>query len=647
VRVSPLLQSASLTRGALDAAQPTQSSASSEPPPQSTISPDGEEAARTVVTRGAPWPWGSVTLAPTRRYLLISPCRNEGQYLKRTLDSVAAQSVPPTLWIVVDDGSTDDTPAILEEYARRLPYLRVVTRPDRGRRSVGPGVVEAFYAGLETVHLEDFDYLCKLDMDLVMPARYFELVIERMEAVPRLGTFSGKPWFVHPRSGALVPEPCGDDMSVGATKFYRVTCFKEIGGFVREVMWDGIDCHRARMLGWIAESRDDEPLRYIHLRPMGGSQQNIWTGRVRVGFGQYFMGTSPLYYLAVAIYRLPSRPALIGSVAMLWGYLKSWASGLPRYEDAEFRRFLRSYQHSCLLLGKRTAIARIDAQQAPIWYSRHARFLPAVAAVEQSGKAELLGLSFDTVTMEHAVARCLALCRAPRASHTIVTANASHLCMMRRDPGLAQACLTADLTVADGMSVVWALRASGQPIPERVAGVDLMVRLLAAAEANALSVYFLGARKEVVAALAAWCRKRHPNLVIAGSRDGYFGASDHPAIVEEIRASQAHILFVGMPSPFKETWCEKHRERLNVPVIMGVGGSFDVLAGFIPRAPRWVQSVGFEWFWRLLMEPRKLWKRYLTTNSEFLWLAGREIVARRLGRLPPAGPNLTPTGGGS
>src|SRR3954464_4487129 len=99
----------------------------------------------------------------SRRYLLISPCRDEAQYLRRTLDSVAAQSVPPALWVVIDDGSTDDTPTILEASARRLPYLRVVRRADRGRRRVGPGVIAAFYTGLETVRLEDFEYLCKLD----------------------------------------------------------------------------------------------------------------------------------------------------------------------------------------------------------------------------------------------------------------------------------------------------------------------------------------------------------------------------------------------------------------------------------------------------------------------------------------------------
>ena len=568
---------------------------------------------------------------PSRRYLLISPCRDEAQYLRRTLDSVAAQSVQPALWVVVDDGSTDETPAILQEYVMRLPFLRVVKRNDRGRRQVGPGVIEAFYAGLETVCLEDFEYICKLDMDLDLPTRYFELLMERMESNPRIGTTSGKPWFVHPQRGTLVPEICGDEMSVGMTKFYRVACFKEIGGFVRQVMWDGIDCHRCRMLGWIAESRDLEPIRFIHLRPQGASQKGIWTGRVRAGFGQYFMGTSPFYYVAVAVYRLPAHPAVIGSMAMLWGYFSSWLKALPRYNDPEFRRFLRSYQHACLRMGKPAATARLDAERASRWDADHAA---SGADVKHTESAELLGLSFDAVTMETAVARCLDFCRAPRTPHTVITANASHLCMMRRDPELARACRAGHLILADGMSVLWSLRASGRRIPERVTGVDLMARLLAAAGQHRLRVYFLGARREAVMALVERTRAQYPGIEIAGFHDGYFGPDDHLSLVDEIRASGAHILFVGMPTPFKETWCERHRERLYVPVIIGVGGSFDVLAGFIRRAPRWMQSLGLEWFWRLLMEPRKLWKRYLTTNSAFIWFAGREIVARRLGRAP-------------
>ncbi len=310
-------------------------------------------------------------MTPSRRYLLVSPSRDEAQVLRRTLDSVAAQSLPPACWVVVDDGSTDETPAILEEYARRLPYLRVVRRTDRGRRQVGPGVIEAFYAGLETVRLDDYDYVCKLDTDLELPPEYFELLVQRMESNPRLGTTSGKPWFVHPKNGALMPELRGDELSVGMTKFYRVTCFKEIGGFVREVMWDGIDCHRARMLGWVAESVDLEPLRFLHLRAEGSSERGILNGRLRAGFGQYYMGTSPLYYVAVCVNRSRVRPILLGGATMLWGYLKSWLSGLPRYDDLEFRRYLRSYQYACLLRGKRAATAGFEAERAHLWRARH------------------------------------------------------------------------------------------------------------------------------------------------------------------------------------------------------------------------------------------------------------------------------------
>ena len=188
-----------------------------------------------------------------------------------------------------------------------------------------------------------------------------------------------------------MPEVCGDEMSVGMTKFYRVACFKEIGGFVRQVMWDGIDCHRSRMLGWIAESVDLEAIRFVHLRPQGASQKGIWTGRLRAGFGQYFMGTSPLYYLAVAIYRLPAHPVLIGSVAMLWGYFRSWLKGLPRYDDLEFRRFLRSYQHACLRMGKRAATARVDAERAHLWHASHPAPCPEGACDESHRQGRAAG----------------------------------------------------------------------------------------------------------------------------------------------------------------------------------------------------------------------------------------------------------------
>lgn len=309
--------------------------------------------------------------SPSRRYCLITPCRDEAAYARRTLDGVTRQTLAPALWVIVDDGSTDETPAIVEEYAARFPYIRLVRRGDRGGRKVGAGVIEAFNVGYATIDPGAFDYVCKLDLDLDLPAGYFEGLVRRMESEPRLGTTSGKPWFHHPRTGELVPEVCGDEMSVGMTKFYRRSCFTELGGFVQQVMWDGIDCHRVRMHGWLAESLNDPALRFIHLRPQGASHKGIWTGRTRAGFGQYFMGTAPLYYLASAVFRLFEHPAVVGSAAMLWGYARSAVKGLPRYDEPGFRAFLRRYQYACLLRGKAAATAALNEQQRPVWEAAH------------------------------------------------------------------------------------------------------------------------------------------------------------------------------------------------------------------------------------------------------------------------------------
>ena len=194
------------------------------------------------------------------------------------------------------------------------------------------------------------------------------------------------------------------------------------------------------------------------------------------------------------------------------------------------------------------------------------------------------------------------------------------------------ACRGGDLIVADGVPVVWASRLAADPLPERVAGVDLMAQLLAEGAARGVSVYFLGARQEVVEALVELCKRDHPGLRVLGFRNGYFGAADHAGIVKEIAGLAPDMLFVGMPSPFKETWCERHRQALGVPVILGVGGTFDVLTGTVKRAPRLLQKLGMEWSWRLAMEPRKMWKRYLFTNTEFIGLVVRATFARHVWR---------------
>ena len=299
-------------------------------------------------------------------YLLISPCRNEAEYMRRTLESVVAQSLTPARWVIIDDGSTDETPTILAQYEERYDWITVVAKPDRGHRAVGPGVIEAFYFGLDTVDLSNFDYMCKLDLDLDLPSAYFEELIKRMEANPRLGSCSGKPYF-KAASGRMISEKCGDEMSVGMTKFYRVACFEQIGGFVREVMWDAIDCHKSRQLGWIARSWDDTEIRFEHLRPMGSSQKGVLTGRARHGYGQYYMGSDPLYLIATAVYRFAHPPYVIGGLATIWGYFRAYFSGAEKHGDADLRSFVRAYQRRALRVGKAKAIAEIETAHASQW----------------------------------------------------------------------------------------------------------------------------------------------------------------------------------------------------------------------------------------------------------------------------------------
>lgn len=240
--------------------------------------------------------------------------------------------------------------------------------------------------------------------------------------------------------------------------------------------------------------------------------------------------------------------------------------------------------------------------------------------------SSILGCRVDPVTMQAALDWCLDACRHRGPARIVLTANASHLVAMQDDPALRDAALAADLVTADGMSIVWAGRLLGMRVPERVAGIDLMTGLLERASRQGLRVFLLGARPALLERFVAWCRAAYPGLQIAGWRDGYFGPAEHEAVVRQVAESGADMLFVAMPSPFKDVWCERHRARLGVRLIMGVGGAFDVLAGAVPRAPRALQQTGLEWAWRLALEPRRLWRRYLYGNSRFLWLVARQAL---------------------
>ncbi len=255
-------------------------------------------------------------------------------------------------------------------------------------------------------------------------------------------------------------------------------------------------------------------------------------------------------------------------------------------------------------------------------------------------RRDLFGVAVDALTMAQAVERCRATME--RGDYlSIGVVNAAKIVTMQHDLQLRDAVAGCEMVLADGQSVVWASRVLRAPLPERVAGIDLFLELLAEAAQRGYRVYFLGARPDVLAAMRDEVVSRFPGLKIAGARDGYFQVADEPQVAEEIERSGADLLFVGMSSPRKELFLSRWGAATRARVVHGVGGSFDVLAGVTKRAPIWWQRIGLEWLYRLLQEPRRLGPRYLKTNLAFMMLVARHAMGQR--RDPRPRPIVTDT----
>ena len=216
--------------------------------------------------------------------------------------------------------------------------------------------------------------------------------------------------------------------------------------------------------------------------------------------------------------------------------------------------------------------------------------------------------------------------------HYIAVVNVAKVIKMRSDKNLKESVLSADLIGADGVPLVWASKLLGDPLPGRVNGTDLMYRLLEEGHKKSYRIFFFGAREDVLRKVLEVVHADYPGIIIAGFQHGYFGKTEESAIAEKIRASLADVLFIGFDTPKKELWVKEYLTAMGVPVVHGVGGSFDVLARVIPRAPCWMQKRGLEWFFRLLQEPRRMWQRYLTTNTIFVLLLLKEWLLYRMER---------------
>lgn len=237
-------------------------------------------------------------------------------------------------------------------------------------------------------------------------------------------------------------------------------------------------------------------------------------------------------------------------------------------------------------------------------------------------RIHFLGSPMDSATMQETVA---VIADRIEKKHFLqhVVVNVAKLVNMQQDKQLAESVTACDLINIDGMGVVLGARFLGHDVPERVAGVDLFHNLLTMSADKGFSVFLLGAKQEIVAQTANKVAELYPKLNIAGFHHGYFW-DDEQAIVDKIKASGARLLFVAITSPKKENFINKYQDQLGVDFVMGVGGTFDVVAGKVKRAPLWMQKYGLEWLYRVIQEPKRMWKRYLVTNSTFAWLLFKE-----------------------
>jgi N-acetylglucosaminyldiphosphoundecaprenol N-acetyl-beta-D-mannosaminyltransferase len=240
-------------------------------------------------------------------------------------------------------------------------------------------------------------------------------------------------------------------------------------------------------------------------------------------------------------------------------------------------------------------------------------------------RIKICDIPVDALTMEETIYLIDKSIIEKRPIHHVVI-NAAKVVNAKKDPALKESIVSCDIINADGQAIVWASRLFNTPLPERVAGIDLMESLVKLSVQKKYRIFFLGATEGIVNTVVNFYSNQYGKDIIAGYRNGYFKKDEEPALARQISDSNADILFVAMSSPKKEIFLNTYKDQIQIPFIMGVGGSFDVVAGHVKRAPIWMQKSGLEWFYRVLQEPKRMWKRYLFGNSEFIYLVLKEKI---------------------
>jgi len=272
-------------------------------------------------------------------YVIISPVRNEGEFIQNTLDAVIAQTVKPTEWIIVNDGSNDDTAGIIASYTNVHPWIKLIDRPDRGYRKSGAGVMEAFYDGYNALESKSWNFIVKLDGDVTFDEYYFENCFNKFAQDSELGICGGIICYVI--DGQVVHEKNPVFHVRGATKIYRSECWFAIGGLVKAPGWDTIDEFKANMLGW--KSRTFSELNVIHHR-VTGSADGTWRNAIKDGLADYVAGYHPVFMAVKCIRKLFVKPYFIFSIGIFCGFMKGYICRIPQVEDERLIRYIRHEQ---------------------------------------------------------------------------------------------------------------------------------------------------------------------------------------------------------------------------------------------------------------------------------------------------------------
>ena len=240
----------------------------------------------------------------------------------------------------------------------------------------------------------------------------------------------------------------------------------------------------------------------------------------------------------------------------------------------------------------------------------------------------ILNTYVNAISMEVTIEAVEAIIKEGKPTQHVVI-NASKVNLMEKDEKLRKIVNDCPIINADGASIVWAAKVLGVPLTERVTGIDLFLKLVEIANEKQYKIYLFGAKEEVVCKVKSIFEEKYPNLQIVGYRNGYFTEADEDDIVKDMQKSGADMLFVAFSSPKKEYWVHKYIKQLNIPFVMGVGGSFDVVVGVTKRAPLWMQKCGLEWFYRFIQEPGRMWKRYIIGNAKFVLLTYKTKFKRK------------------